>query len=227
MTNDQAPNVFIQQIEKLMKEFEGFRSRSQHTDCSDVMSETEAVDLATRGYAAIERVVGADSAFWRRAEEIRSEKTYEQLKVVRLVGVLKALSADLKSGYLRTFEELIHGELFGDFLEMARHLLESGYKDAAAVIAGSALEAHLRQLAKRTGVNVEVSTSKGVQPKKADQLNSDLAKAAAYSRLDQKNVTAWLDLRNKAAHGQYSEYKAEQVALMIEAVRNFMTRHPA
>jgi len=26
--------------------------------------------------------------------------------------------------------------MFGDFLEMAQHLCESGYKDAAAVIAG-------------------------------------------------------------------------------------------
>ena len=227
MTNDDAPTIFIQQIDKILEEFEGFRTRSKHNDCSDVMSRTEAVDLATRGYAAIERVAGPDSAYRRSAEEIRSREAFEQFKVILLVGVLKALNADLRAGYLRTLEELIHGELFGDFLEMARHLLESGYKDAAAVIVGSTLEAHLRQLAKRTGVNVELSTSKGVQSKKADQLNSDLAKTSAYSGLDQKNVTAWLDLRNKAAHGQYSEYQAEQVSLMIDAVRNFMTRHPA
>ena len=30
-----------------------------------------------------------------------------------------------------------------------------------------------------------------------------------------ENVTAWLGLRNKAAHGQYGEYQKEQVALMI------------
>ncbi len=52
-------------------------------------------------------------------------------------------------------------------------------------------------------------------------------KASAYSGLDQKNVTAWLGLRNKAAHGQYADYQKDQVALMIDAVRNFMSRHPA
>ena len=99
---------------------------------------------------------------------------------------------------------------------------------AAAVIAGSSLEGHLRQLAKRWGVPVERTTPTGdLEPKKADAVNAELVKANAYSRLDQKNVTAWLDLRNKAAHGHYTEYQKEQVALMIDAIRDFITRCPA
>ncbi len=43
----------------------------------------------------------------------------------------------------------------------------------------------------------------------------------------QKNVTAWLDLRNKAAHGEYGKYEADQVGLMIDGIRDFITRHPA
>jgi hypothetical protein len=40
-------------------------------------------------------------------------------------------------------------------------------------------------------------------------------------------VTAWLDLRNKAAHGQYADYTKEQVALTLQGVRDFISRHPA
>lgn len=191
------------------------------------MSDTKAVEIATRAYAAIGRISGGSSAYSRRADEIRSEKTYEQEKVLRVTGVLQSLSADLKAGYLRSLEELVRGELFGDFLEMADHLLESGYKDAAAVIGGSSLEAHLRQLAKRFGVPVQSTTARGTEPKRADLINAELVKAGAYSGLAQKSVTAWLDLRNKAAHGRYAEYTKDQVALMIAAVRDFMTRHPA
>ena len=97
---------------------------------------------------------------------------------------------------------------------MAQHLLNEGYKDAAAVIAGSSLEAHLRQLCQKSGISTEVIGGASTTPKKADRLNSDLAAAASYSKLDQKNVTAWLDLRNKAAHGKYAEYKAPQVNLL-------------
>ena len=110
---------------------------------------------------------------------------------------------------------------------MAHHLVESGYKDAGAVIAGSSLEGHLRQLAKKSSVDTVRASASGDAPKTADLLNSDLAKASAYSVTDQKNVTAWLDLRNKAAHGRYKEYEKGQVSIMIDGIRNFITRVPA
>jgi len=37
-------------------------------------------------------------------------------------------------------------------------------------------------------------------------MNADLAKVKVYGILEQKNVTAWLDLRNRAAHGKYLEF---------------------
>ena len=107
---------------------------------------------------------------------------------------------------------------------MAAHLEESGYKDPAAVLAGSTLEAHLRKLCDKHGV---VPVSGSDKPKKADTLNAELKKAGAYNKLDQKNVTAWLDIRNKAAHGRYGEYTKEQVKLLINSVRDFINRHPA
>ena len=64
-------------------------------------------------------------------------------------------------------------------------------------------------------------------PKKADRLNAELAAADVYSKLDQKNVIAWLDLRNKAAHGRYPEYGLPQVNLQIAGIRDFITRNPA
>jgi hypothetical protein len=44
-----------------------------------------------------------------------------------------------------------------------------------------------------------------------------------YGKLDQKNVTAWLDLRNKAARSHYSEHTHEQVALLLGGVRDFFS----
>jgi hypothetical protein len=51
-----------------------------------------------------------------------------------------------------------------------------------------------------------------------------LAKVGVYNKLDQKNITALLDLRNKAAHGQYGEYTKSQVELMHQSVLDFVTR---
>ena len=72
--------------------------------------------------------------------------------------------------------------------------------------------------------NYGVPVVNGSAPKKADALNSDLCGAGAYTKLDLKNVTAWLDLRNKAAHGKYADYTQQQVELLSNAVRDFRER---
>jgi len=142
-------------------------------------------------------------------------------------GIINAAKGELAGGWIRTTRGLVSAEIFGDFLEMADHLVSEHYKDAAAVIAGSSLEEHLRQIAQTLGVPTTVAKGGDFVPKKADTLNADLAGATAYSKLDQKSITAWLDLRNKAAHGRYGEYDEVQVRLMIEGIRQFVARVPA
>jgi len=140
------------------------------------------------------------------------------------IGAVEALRADYDRGFLSSISEMIHGELFADFLEMADHLLSEGYKDAAAVIAGSALESHLRALADKSGL--PISNDAG-DPLKAARLNDDLRNADVYGKGDQKAVTAWLDLRNNAAHGHYEKYQSGQVGLMIAGIRDLIRRLPA
>lgn len=65
---------------------------------------------------------------------------YSSLHV--LPGILSALRTDYAAGRSHSIQELIHADVFGDFLEMADHLLEEGYKDPAAVLAGGVLEEH-------------------------------------------------------------------------------------
>src|SRR5262249_46662449 len=137
---------------------------------------------------------------------------------------LRAVRDELTGGWLQTTKSLVSAEIFADFLDMAEYLLSEGYKDPAAVMIGSVLEEHLRQLCSANHIDIEVITPNRVTPKKADALNADLAKASVYSKLDQKSITAWLDLRNKAAHGKYSEYTTEQVRLMSQGVTEFIAR---
>ena len=58
-------------------------------------------------------------------------------------------------------------------------------------------------------------------------MNADLVKAGVYAGLEQKGVTAWLGLRNHAAHGEYAKYDESQVGALIRNVRDFLIRHPA
>ena len=117
-------------------------------------------------------------------------------------------------------QALVRADVFADFLEMAEYLIQQGYKDPAAVLIGGVLEEHLRGLCGPRGIDVTVSG----RPKKVDAMNAELTGAGAYNKLDQKVVTAWLDLRNNAAHGKYDQYNDDQVRSMLAGVREFVAR---
>ncbi len=136
------------------------------------------------------------------------------------LGVIKAAIQDVKEGRLRKFTDIVTAELFDNFLEMAEYLLSAKYKDPAAVLIGGVLEEHLRNLCTHNTIDIDEDGKR----KKADKMNADLYKASVYNRLDNKAVTALLDLRNKAAHGEYNTYTIEQVSLMLKGVHDFLTR---
>lgn len=216
----------IAQLDDVLGEFAALLKRSKYDDASD-LPEAEVGRFVSRAEAAIHRVAGRPSPYADQSERVFKTGGYAGLLGRSLAGILQSLRTDLAAGYVRSHRELVHAEVFADFLEMAQHLLKEGYKDAAAVIAGSSLEAHLRQLCQKSGITVEITSGASTTQKKADRLNSDLAGAGTYAKLDQKNVTAWLDLRNKAAHGKYAEYETAQVNLLIAGIRDFITRNPA
>jgi len=221
-----ALDILLKQVEEIHKEFLSLKSRSKYDDVSDI-PEIETIRFNTRARALIQRVCETNSAYSKQTEGIIKKGGYPGFQAYQLFGVIDSLKADISAGYLQTQAELIHGKLFADFLEMAQHLLDEGYKDASAVITGSSLESHLRQLALKSKISTDLTVNGKLAPKKADRLNADLVASNIYSKLDQKNVTAWLDLRNKAAHGHFSEYDKDQVGLMIFGVRNFILRIPA
>lgn len=218
----------INQLDEVIITYKKLRNQSKYDDFSDLKG-PETNKLITRARAAVERISGSKSVYTKQIEAaIDRFGSSNPYNIPILGGIVEALKEDLQAGYLVSLQELIHADLFSDFLEMSTHLINEGYKDASAVIAGSALEAHLRQLCIKNSIDIEFKNSKGgVNPKKADRLNSDLAKEEVYSKLDQKSITSWLDLRNKAAHGKYDEYVHQQVSIMITGIRDFITRVPA
>jgi hypothetical protein len=172
---------------------------------------------------AVRRLAPPDSPHVVALDEALQDG-YEPRKLARVASLVQALRDDYADGLLVELRSLLNAELFDDFLDMAAHLLETGYKDPAAVIVGSVLEQHLRKLADANGV---AATRENGTAEMADKINADLAKVPVYGKTEQKQVTAWLGRRNEAAHGHYSSYDQHQVELFLEGVRGFVVRHPA
>ena len=177
----------------------------------------------TRAISAIHRITGSNSTYSQEIERILKATPNLHLHTSPIIGIAQALRDDLAAGYIQNLAELAHADIFADFLDMAKHLSDNNYKDPAAVLAGSTLESHLKKLSTKNGIAIEVAG----RPVKADKLNADLVKANVYTILDQKNITAWLDLRNKAAHGNYAEYSNDQVKLLIAGISDFVARNTA
>jgi hypothetical protein len=140
----------------------------------------------------------------------------------QMVGIARAVQHDIKNGLLVDLRTLAQAEVFADFLEMGEYLLSGNYKDAAAVIIGAVLEDGLRKLTTKYGLPLTGPDGKSLT---IDPLNSQLVKANAYSKLTQKQITTWAHLRNKAAHGQFADYNAEQVQMMLTFVQAFAAEY--
>ena len=217
--------AYLEQLDYVINTFHTYRQRNQQHSNPGAWVVSEASHFDALAIAAINRIAGPDSVYGQQVNTILEK--YGSFAQDRLLGVVQALRDDVAHGFLTGLKEIVRGDLFGDFLGMADYLAEQNYKDAAAVIGGGVLEPHLRQLCKKNDIDIEIMTGTDLKPKRAEQLNSDLTKKKVYSLLEQKNVTAWLDLRNKAAHAKYEEYSKDQVTLMLQGLRFFVARYPA
>jgi len=215
-------SIFIKQLDDLIDAHKVMHGKSLLNDLSD-LPKADRQSLVTRVIATVHRVTGFHSTYAQEIERIIKRDPHLHVHTSSIVGIAKALREDIAAGYLKNLAELVHADIFSDFLEMATYLSDNNYKDAAAVLAGSTLESHLKKLATKNSIPVEV----GGVAVKAGKLNDDLVKASVYNNLDHKNIMGWLDLRNKAAHGKYSEYSSEQVKLLISGVKDFIVRLPA
>ncbi len=200
----------LKQIDAALDLWAKHRATSKYDDLSDLGDRSLYTEVNTTLAATIDRLAPPNSPYRNEIGHIMANK----------VGALRALRRDYEADHLASIHGLVRAEVFADFIEMAEHLLDQGYKDPAAVLVGGVLEGHLRVLCAGRGIPTDAAGG----PKKADTMNGELASAVVYNKLDQKNVTAWLDLRNKAAHGRYKDYTQDQVSNMLQGVREFVAR---
>jgi hypothetical protein len=219
MTKD----FFIKQLVDVIEDFESIRAMSDNNDLSDISNE-EIMKATSKAKSAVVRITGDKSEYYKDIDFVVHKTFHHPGEKLRLImGTVYALKSNIQNDYLKSLSQIIESEVFSDYLEMASHLQTEGYKDATAVIIGSTLEAHLRKLCVTNLVSTDFKNPKGILlPKKADVLNSDLAKANVYTGLYQKQITAWLAIRNSAAHGQYNDYNENDIKLMLQGVRQFM-----
>jgi hypothetical protein len=213
----------LERIDDLIKLGNSVVSTKKHADyVGDYVDKGKQTGFKTSCLSFIKNLYGESHPYYKNFDDkVDGQRLHETESGLQ---ILLSIKNEVEHDWLFSIRELVSAEIFANFLDMSKYLLDEKYKDAAAVMIGSVLEGHLKFLADKHNVDTIVYKNGDTYPKKADTLNTELTKAEIYNVLQQKNVTAWLDLRNKAAHAHYDQYSIEQVNIMYLGVLDFTSR---
>jgi len=192
------------------------RSPPPHVITGDFVDSAKFRQWRTSSLSLPKLVLGEDSTHYQ--EYSKHCKNAKHADAVDGLAVLKSAKEEIQGGYLTRVKTLAFAEVFADFLEMADHLIETGYKDSAASLIGAVLENGLRKLAQRNGNNVKSHDDLGV-------LNQKLADQSVYSRIVQREIHVQKGVRDAADHGQFDQYDDQQVRRMAEFARKFLSTY--
>jgi len=204
-----------QRFSELTKKAEVVASTRTGNDSRSGVNSERFHEWATGVLSLLQSVFGESSPHHQNFFKLYSLFVgyYSDFEICR--GVFRAAKEDYESGYLFSVRGLIKAEDSTDILDRATEILKAGYKDPACVLAGVALEITLKELCTRNGL----------PHGKLDSMNIELCKKAVYNMGMQKQITAWAHWRNKAAHGEWHEYKDTNVDDMVKGVTRFIAEY--
>ncbi len=172
--------------------------------------------LAAQAGSAIAAIAGKDSDYYKFMETDVDRAGSPEDGTHYIREALTALRSDVEAGYLRRTADLIAADVFGDFLDMAEHLLTQNYHVPAASLIGAVLEDGVKRLAVRNDLAVKPRDD-------LSGVNHRLADKGVYSNLVRKQVEVWSAVRNHADHGEFDNVKPADVQDMYTGVVRFLT----
>ena len=175
---------------------------------------------ATSAQNLIKAVFGEDSPHYSNFKEavhghLQSRQVSEDTIQI-FQEIFKSAKEDFESGCVFNVDLRVSGEVFGDFIVLAKQSLAEGHKDVAAVLAAAALEDSLKRYARVNKLNIDDKSMKEV----ANALKSKgLVGGAQKSLLD-----AMPRIRNYAMHAEWDKISEPDVNSIIGFVEEFLSK---
>ena len=166
-------------------------------------------------HECLRQVLGPEHNYTKEFQSAVTDRQYSGC-VQDGLGILSGALEDVEQGHIDSLRDLVAAEVFSDFLDQAQHLLGKHYNAPAASLAGAVLENGLRSLAERNGIPVRAKDNLAA-------LNNKIAAKDIYTRLRQKQVETWIEVRNAADHGRFDDFTESDVGDLIRGVRDFLS----
>jgi hypothetical protein len=138
--------------------------------------------------------------------------TDEQVRTLH--AVFSSAKEDFEGGYVFNEELRVSGEVFGDFVALARRSLSEGQKDVAAVLACAALEDALKRYATIRGV--------AVADKPMQEVINALKSAGLVAGAQKSLLDVMPRVRNFAMHGDWAKISEPDVSSVLGFVEQFL-----
>ncbi|HEY3654017.1 MAG TPA: hypothetical protein VGL34_03425 [Steroidobacteraceae bacterium] len=122
-----------------------------------------------------------------------------------------------ENGYVFDVEAQVSGELFGDFVTMAKRSLDEGHKDVAAVLACAALEDALKRYALANSLTVDGKTMQDIV--------GGLKAKGLVTGAQKGLLEAMPKIRDYAMHARWDKITAPDVSSVIGYVEQFLLTH--
>jgi hypothetical protein len=169
---------------------------------------------ATSVLSLFSAVFGETSAQWNHFKAAYDGCNGGESSVAALKALFLAAKDDFDGGYVFDADLRISGEVFGDFVVLAKQALSDGHKDVAAVLACAALEDALKRLALAKNLVVNDKTMSEI----VNALKANGVVAGAQKSL----LDAMPRIRNMAMHAEWSKISAPDVSSVLGFVEQLL-----
>ena len=169
---------------------------------------------ATSAQNLIRAVFGDDTPHYQNFLTAFKASAGYDYDIAHLKGVFLSAKEDFEGGYVFNVDLRVSGEVFGDFVAMAKHALAEGHKEVAAVLACAALEDSLKRYAAASGLVVD---DKVMHEVVAALKSKGLVSGAQKSLLD-----TMPKIRDYAMHANWSKVSEPDVSSVIGFVEQFL-----
>ena len=174
--------------------------------------------------SSFQMIYGPNSAQLRLVETVR-EQVYNRPERGRtatndwdfkeeLYGCLRGLKAEIEGGLIVNIQTQARGEVFGDFLVLAREALDEEQKDVAAVLACAALEDALKRYARYQGLDVG--------DKDMSEVVNALKSKGVIRGPQGALLSGFVKIRNKTFHAQWAAIDTADVKSIIGFTEEFL-----
>jgi hypothetical protein len=153
----------------------------------------------------------------------------DESSLMGAIAFIKGIKSTLENGFLNELSARIEAEVAADYIGMAERILlqssaEKFHHVSAAMLISAVLERGLKDLCLKQEPPITCLSEKGGH-KTLNLLINDLKKAETISELKAKQLRAWADIRNAAAHGQFESFSVTEVEQMIQGVTHFLAEY--